>query len=654
MDLARDLAAGRFLSAAAEWLLDNFHVVTEGLSAVERDLPATYYRQLPALAVRAHAGHARIYAIALELIRHSDSRLDEQQMLQFLRSFQRVAPLTIGELWAWPSMVKLALVENLRRLADELMHARVVRQAADAYLEHASATPGARPIDLPSPLAPDFAVQLLHRLREYGLGLTGVRLALDQHLAALDTTAEDLDPRRAPAPERRPGLGRQRRHQPAALCGARLADLRRVGQPRRRRAATRSGRRLRPHGLPQPRPAAPGRRDAGADQRRCPGAGGPARRGQCAPGARRRDAGRRTCRLPPGGPGPARSRVGPGVSAGPRAAAAAPALPRRAHPLREHRGRWHRRAGGGRRALRRRRRRVDLDAHGRRAAADGAGQRTGRRLHPDHRLPAPPAAAPAAPRVRRRRAGQRPHDGHHPDDAHEPRRRRCVAGPRRGAGARQPRSPRARRNPERLRRYHPSRRRRGRRAARARPRRAGRAGRALRPRSRRPLLPLPSRSPLERRRRRPHRLGAQARQDRRVQPVAARRDRHQLLDPRGAARRAQGRALLPDARLRHAPAPRSRAPAHRRDGTSPEPAALRSGARPRHRGLRHPAAARERHDGQRRRLALRPRLRRAHGRGPVYDGGLRRLSGPVRRGHLHRQGALRRRCLHRGPRRPGA
>jgi len=82
-------------------------------------LPRSYSRTLPALASREHAGHARIYVIAVELIRHSDSRLERQQLVQFLNSYQRVAPLTLGELWAWPSMLKLALIENLRRLAED-------------------------------------------------------------------------------------------------------------------------------------------------------------------------------------------------------------------------------------------------------------------------------------------------------------------------------------------------------------------------------------------------------------------------------------------------------------------------------------------------------------------------------------------------------
>ena len=68
--------------------------------------------------------------MAVELLRHTDSRLDLPQLTLFLNSYQRVAPLTLGELWAWPSMLKLALIENLRRLADEILASRVARAAA--------------------------------------------------------------------------------------------------------------------------------------------------------------------------------------------------------------------------------------------------------------------------------------------------------------------------------------------------------------------------------------------------------------------------------------------------------------------------------------------------------------------------------------------
>ncbi|MDQ3168543.1 MAG: DUF3131 domain-containing protein, partial [Acidobacteriota bacterium] len=187
--LADDVRTGQFVAPAADWLLDNFHLVTAEITEIRRNLPRTYYRTLPALAPREHAGHARIYTIAVELIRHSDSSLNRTQLVQFLTSYQRVATLSIGELWAWPSMLKLALIENLRRLADELLTARAARQAADHYVSRIETSRA--PEAVPSEASAAFIVQLLHRVREYGVRLSPLRVAVGEHLAGRDTTAED-------------------------------------------------------------------------------------------------------------------------------------------------------------------------------------------------------------------------------------------------------------------------------------------------------------------------------------------------------------------------------------------------------------------------------------------------------------------------------
>src|SRR5438034_3056283 len=157
--LADDVRTGQFVASAAEWLLDNFHLVTAEVTHIRRNLPRTYYRQLPTLAAREQAGHARIYAVAVELIRHSDSRLERQQLTQFLNSYQRVAPLTIGELWAWPSMLTLALIENLRRLAEETLSARAERRAADIYVSRVEEGTGHLAAALPASLDAAFVVQ---------------------------------------------------------------------------------------------------------------------------------------------------------------------------------------------------------------------------------------------------------------------------------------------------------------------------------------------------------------------------------------------------------------------------------------------------------------------------------------------------------------
>ena len=191
--LAADVHRGEFVPPAAEWLLDNFHLVESEIRGVRHDLPRQYYLHLPKLAPREMAGVARVYAMALDLIRHTDGRLDRQQLVRFMAAYQTVAPLTIGELWAWPSMLKLALVENLRRLADETLQGRAARGAADRFLAQIGVAGGAAPLAaLPEVLQTPYVVRLLQRMREYGPLVAPVRAAVEKRLTAQGMTAEDL------------------------------------------------------------------------------------------------------------------------------------------------------------------------------------------------------------------------------------------------------------------------------------------------------------------------------------------------------------------------------------------------------------------------------------------------------------------------------
>ena len=105
----------------AEWLLDNFHIINEALAEVRTDLPREYYNLLPKLVEGPWRGFPRVYALAWELIAHCDSCLDETHITHFVDAYQTVTPLTIGELWAVPIMLRLVLVDNLRRLACRIL-----------------------------------------------------------------------------------------------------------------------------------------------------------------------------------------------------------------------------------------------------------------------------------------------------------------------------------------------------------------------------------------------------------------------------------------------------------------------------------------------------------------------------------------------------
>ncbi|MBI3297377.1 MAG: DUF3131 domain-containing protein [Elusimicrobia bacterium] len=189
--LADDVHRGEFVTPAAEWLLDNFHLVAAEIREVRLNLPRGYHRRLPALAPPELKGAARVYALAVELLRHSDSRLDPAQLLRFLNGFQTVAPLTVGELWAWPSMLKLALIENMRRLTGEILAARDARRAADAYVARVDSAGRGEPPPLARELHLAQVVRILQRAREYGHRLEAVRAGLDAHLVGSSMSSEE-------------------------------------------------------------------------------------------------------------------------------------------------------------------------------------------------------------------------------------------------------------------------------------------------------------------------------------------------------------------------------------------------------------------------------------------------------------------------------
>ena len=179
--IAEGVRRGQIISPAAEWLMDNFHIVQEQLREIEEDLPEHYLRELPKLADGPYAGYPRVYSIAIALIEHSDCRLDAEMLRRFMQSYQVIAPLKIGELWAIAIMLRLALVENLRRLAKQSLWARAERERADAWADEIIKTADRQPTEVfiilaeyerkGEQLSPPFSVQLLQRLRDQGPGV---------------------------------------------------------------------------------------------------------------------------------------------------------------------------------------------------------------------------------------------------------------------------------------------------------------------------------------------------------------------------------------------------------------------------------------------------------------------------------------------------
>ena len=196
------LTAGRAIAPAGEWLLDNFHLIEEQVRTAKRHLPEAYSRELPRLLHGPSAGLPRVYDIALEAIAHGDGRLDAESLQRFVAAYQSVAPLKLGELWAIAIMLRLALLENLRRVAARIAAGTAERDLADAWADRMIEIAGrdAKSLILATadmarsnpPMTSSFVAELARRLQGQGAALALPLTWIEQRLAELDLTIERL------------------------------------------------------------------------------------------------------------------------------------------------------------------------------------------------------------------------------------------------------------------------------------------------------------------------------------------------------------------------------------------------------------------------------------------------------------------------------
>ncbi len=196
--IARAIQEEHTITPAAEWLVDNFHIVDEQLREIRDDLPAGYYHKLPKLAAGHLQGYPRVFGVAWAIVAHTHSRFDPEALHRFVAAYQRVQPLTIGELWALAITLRVVLVENLRRIAERIVRSRLGRKEADALADNLLGSGGQSAI-LPalqrfekSFLGTAFTVQLVQRLRDLDPKVGPVLLWLDQRLALAGTTADEI------------------------------------------------------------------------------------------------------------------------------------------------------------------------------------------------------------------------------------------------------------------------------------------------------------------------------------------------------------------------------------------------------------------------------------------------------------------------------
>ncbi len=200
--LTRAVQQNRRITPAGEWLLDNFYLIEEQIRTARAHLPKGYSRELPVLASGPSKGLTRVYDIALEVISHGDGRIDKDNLIRFLTAYQRTTPLKLGELWAIPIVLRLALIENLRRISLRVADGVLHRNQASDWAEQMLLVAEQNPKDLilvisdmarsNPPMVTSFVAELARCLQGHSTALALPLTWIEQRLAESGLTIENM------------------------------------------------------------------------------------------------------------------------------------------------------------------------------------------------------------------------------------------------------------------------------------------------------------------------------------------------------------------------------------------------------------------------------------------------------------------------------
>lgn len=191
-ETADDLHQGKQVAPAGEWLLDNYYIVEEQVKEILLSVRGRRFQDLPVLTNGQFKGSPRIYALALELISHTDGSLSEQALDRFVEAYQEEAPLDISEIWSLALMVRIALLEKIRHTCHSLAATHKQWRLAELFLARTKPGKLDERIGAQGKLDFAFAEHLLAVIRHNEPAAKQVRDLLGEKLLEQDISLEKL------------------------------------------------------------------------------------------------------------------------------------------------------------------------------------------------------------------------------------------------------------------------------------------------------------------------------------------------------------------------------------------------------------------------------------------------------------------------------
>ena len=199
-DLNEEIQQKHSIPESAEWLLDNFYIIEEQVKGLRRDLKKKDIGLLPVLNRGPLKGYSRIFALAIELVGHTNGKVDEKNLAEYLKAYQSHHILLDREIWALPSVIRLALIENIRHLSEDIKRTQVQWHRADDVFDQwmlgedqdrfmKSFRESLIKMD---DVDPAFVEHLFYRLRRSSHGYVEVLNIMDENLVQLGTSTQAI------------------------------------------------------------------------------------------------------------------------------------------------------------------------------------------------------------------------------------------------------------------------------------------------------------------------------------------------------------------------------------------------------------------------------------------------------------------------------
>ncbi|PJI07746.1 MULTISPECIES: GH36-type glycosyl hydrolase domain-containing protein [Clostridium] len=194
----REIRNKREIPAASEWLLDNLYLIEKEYKDIKHNMSGICYRNMPVISKGAFKGLPRVYYLGTKIINKLDGRINEGALVSYIGEYEKRAVLTSAELWALPTMFRMAVIQNISKITESIVFSQIEKSKADKYgddiinSENISFKKVKRALKSEKILTSHFVERFLKILRDSGVDNKEIYDYIDTRLEMQETTSNEM------------------------------------------------------------------------------------------------------------------------------------------------------------------------------------------------------------------------------------------------------------------------------------------------------------------------------------------------------------------------------------------------------------------------------------------------------------------------------